>query len=245
MEENKTYEAEVVVQDKSPGAMIALAVNGGADLEKIEKLMLLQERWEANEAKKAYVVAMAAFKANPPRIEKTKHVKFTTQKGTTEYDHALLADAAEIINAALSKHGLHAGWRTSQGEGKITVTCTVSHSMGYSESTSLAAGADESGGKNSIQAIGSTVSYLERYTLFAITGLASHDMDDDGKKSEAKHITQEQSDELHALIAENINEAYVATFCKFCKVESLGDILAANFGKAKADIKAVIAKVKK
>lgn len=234
-------ENNLEVIDKSPGAMIALAVNGGADLDKIEKLMLLQERWEANEAKKAYVVAMAAFKANPPRIEKTKAVSF----GTTSYSHAVLADAAAIINAALSKHDLSAGWKTTQEGQAITVTCTITHALGHSESTSLTAAPDTSGAKNSIQAIGSTVSYLERYTLFSLTGLASHDMDDDGKKGEARYITQEQSNELHAMIVDNINEAYVATFCKFCKVDTLDDILAANFGKAKADIKAVIAKVKK
>ena len=45
----------------------------------------------------------------------------------------------------------------------------------------MAAGPDGSGGKNAIQAIGSTVSYLERYTLLAATGLATEDQDDDGR----------------------------------------------------------------
>jgi hypothetical protein len=47
----------------------------------------------------------------------------------------------------------------------------------------MEAAADISGSKNQIQAIGSAVTYLERYTLFASYGLASKDQDDDGKAS--------------------------------------------------------------
>ncbi len=61
--------------ENSPAEMIRMAVAGNADLEKLEKLLSLQERYEANEAKKAYHVAMATFKANPPKIDKDKKVR--------------------------------------------------------------------------------------------------------------------------------------------------------------------------
>jgi hypothetical protein len=61
----------------------------------------------------------------------------------------------------------------------------------------LAAAPDASGSKNAIQAIGSTISYLERYTLLALTGLATHDMDDDGQASESQEfITEKQANEI-------------------------------------------------
>src|SRR3990167_9321834 len=63
-----TKETEVVLSQKSPSQMIEMAVAGKADLEQLEKLLALQERWEANEARKAYHKAMAEFKANPPQI---------------------------------------------------------------------------------------------------------------------------------------------------------------------------------
>jgi len=238
-----TESNELVVHENSPAAMIQAAISGNADLEKLEKLMQIQERWEANEAKKAYVVAMAAFKANPPRIEKTKQVSFATAKGKTEYKHALLADAAEIINKALSANGLSATWKTCQQENKITVTCMITHKMGHSESTSLTASPDDSGGKNSIQAIGSTVSYLERYTLFSLTGLASHDMDDDGAKTET--ISDEQANTLHALINDNDMNAdgkYLPRLLAYLKVDTLDDLLARDFIKAQTAIKQAIAK---
>ena len=164
----------------SPAAMIRMAVEGKADLDKLEKLLNLQERFEANEARKAYHAAMAEFKANPPKIGKDKKVSFATSVGKTSYNHASLYNVVEKISVELSKHGLSASWSTKQN-GAIMVTCKITHIKGHSEETTLSASADNSGSKNAIQAIGSTITYLERYTLLALTGLATYEMDDDGQ----------------------------------------------------------------
>ena len=55
-----------------PAELIKAAIAGNADLEKLERLLDIQIKWEANEAKKAYVAAMARFKADPPKIEKDR-----------------------------------------------------------------------------------------------------------------------------------------------------------------------------
>lgn len=167
----------------SPLAMAAefIKKDSNIDVDKLAKLLDVQERWEKNEAKKAYVEAMAAFKANPPKIIKNRHVKYATKTGgLTEYSHASLDNVTATISEALSKHGLTAAWVTSQTENIVTVTCRITHIFGHSEETSLSAGPDNSGSKNPIQAIGSTVSYLQRYTLLALAGLATEGQDDDG-----------------------------------------------------------------
>ena len=172
------------VAEQSPLSIMTLAITQGADLGQLEKMMALQERWEANEAKKAYVKAMAEFKANPPKINKDRRVSFKMKTGgKTEYSHASLGNVTEKINSGLGEHGLSAAWSTDQNGASIKVTCTITHSKGYSENTSLVATADTSGTKNNIQAIGSTISYLQRYTLLALTGLATQDQDDDGVSS--------------------------------------------------------------
>jgi hypothetical protein len=169
-------------------AMLQIAVQQGADLDKLQKLMDLQERWEASEARKAFVSAMSAFKANPPELFKNKHVKF----GNTEYDHATLDNVSIAIGEGLSKHGLSHRWETSQVDGKIKVTCVITHNLGHSEEVSLESTADTSGAKNSIQAIGSTVTYLQRYTLLAATGMAVQDQDDDGKGPDKSILSDAQ-----------------------------------------------------
>lgn len=170
----------------TPNQLLVIAVEANADPERLDKLMDLQLKWEANQARKAYVVAMAKFRAKCPVIDKTRSVDFTTAKGRTHYNHAGLSEAIEQIKTLMSESGLSHSWRTTQGETCVTVRCIVTHIEGHNEDTSLTAPPDETGSKNSIQAIASTVSYLERYTLFALLGLASQDMDDDGAKGADK-----------------------------------------------------------
>lgn len=171
--------------DTSPAGMLAYAMRQGASMEDISRLMDLKDRWEAGEARKAFVAAMAAFKSEPLTIIKDKHVQFQTSKGVTAYDHATIGNVTAVIVSALAKHGFSHKWEPTQADGKITVLCKITHSQGHSETTTMTASADDSGGKNSIQAIASTVTYLQRYTLLAATGLATSDQqDDDGRSAD-------------------------------------------------------------
>jgi pyruvoyl-dependent arginine decarboxylase (PvlArgDC) len=165
-------------------AIIERAANSPEfDLDRLEKLLVLKERWDANEARNAYIAAMAAFKANPPKILKNKHVAYRNKAGgLTEYDHATHSEVVEKIAAGLAAHGLSHSWGINQTVDGIEVTCAVTHVRGHFERATLRAVADESGGKNSIQAIGSAITYLQRYTLLSATGLTSADIEDnDGR----------------------------------------------------------------
>lgn len=193
--------------DVTPAAMIQAALEKGTSIDQLGSLLALQERWEANNARRAFNAAVAAFKSNPPEIFKSKAVSFGTSKGTTSYKHALLEDIVDAATPELSKHGLSVRWEIDQGD-QIAVKCILSHIDGHSESVSLRGPADDSGGKNRIQQIGSTVSYLQRYTLMSILGLAAKGVDDDGMaaihhKSESNKITDEQVLQIEAFIADN------------------------------------------
>jgi len=226
-------------QETSPSEMIRLAVTSGADLEKLERLLTLQERFEANEARKAYHKAMAEFKENPPHIEKDKKVGFASkQGGRVGYSHASLGNVVEKITAELSKHGLSVSWRTQQN-GTIIVTCRITHIMGHSEEAVLSAGADTTGSKNSIQALGSTISYLQRYTILSILGLATYDQDNDGQGAEVEYITENQLN----IIREKLNGRDEAKFLAYLGVEKLELLPKADYAKAMIALQAK--KVKK
>jgi ERF superfamily len=167
-------------RDITPMDLLRIATSQGADIQKLEQLMTLQERYEANNARKAFTVAMAAFKAHPPQILKNKHVAFDTSKGRTEYDHATHDEVTNKIIVALSPHGLSHRWSMRQADGMIFVTCTITHELGHSESVELYGPPDVSGSKSPIQAIASTVTLLQRYTLLAVTGLSTEDLPDAG-----------------------------------------------------------------
>ena len=227
----KTEIAQTQTSPVSPSDMISEAIKGGADLEQLEKLMALQERWEAAQAKKAYHKAMAAFKANPPMIDKDKTVAF----GNTRYTHATLANVTNKISAELSKHGLSASWGVSQSGGAITVSCRITHEQGHGEQTSLTAPADNSGSKNAIQQIGSTVTYLERYSLLALTGLATEDMEDDGRASgNTEKISEAEANEL--MVGLTTHKIAVSSFLAYMKVERVSDMLKTDLPKAKIAI---------
>jgi len=222
---------------RAPAELIAAAVTANTDLDKLEKLLILQERWEKNEAKKAYHKAMANFKSNPPDIDKDKKVGYDTTKGKVGYTHASLANVTKKVNSALSQHGLSASWTTQQN-GQVLVTCRITHELGHSEETTLSAPADTSGSKNAIQAIGSTITYLQRYTLFALTGLAAHDQDDDGVASSPieKYVTEEEVNNVRDwMLAAKASESKLL---KFLQIEMLEDMTKQHYNKAISVLKA-------
>lgn len=221
-------------RDSDAGSLMAI-INRAAsmenfDVDKLEKLLAVKERWDAAEARKAYTSAMAAFKQNPPEIIKDKRVAFQTSKGLTEYNHATLGGMCAAIVKGLSEHGISHRWDVKQSDARIMVTCILTHEQGHSESVSLNSAPDESGGKNSIQAIASAVTYLQRYTLFAATGLAAEDMDDDGQKAGVALITERQAADLQAKATEV--GANVTNFLKYLKVERFSDLPASKYNAA-------------
>lgn len=240
--EDPNWLKEMKAKEQSSVLLIRTAVEKGYDPAFISQLMDLQERNDKRIAEQAYVKSMANFKKNPPKIDKDRHVQYDTQKGRVDYRHASLANVTEKISSALGENGLSASWKTEQENGVIKVTCSITHELGHGESTSLSGAADLTGSKNPIQAVGSTISYLQRYTLLALTGLATHDMDDDGKGSDPQiegsndFISEAQ---LKDLIKEK--EAVGMTdklFLRSLKVETLSVLPANKFKFAMGILKA-------
>lgn len=237
--ENAVATQQDQVPANSPMGMMMAAMNQGASLEQVEKMMNLQERWEHREAEKAFNDAMAAFKAEAVEIIKRKTVDFPSQKGRTHYRHAELSDVVEAVGPALSKHGFAWSWKTEQNGGSIRVTCILKHRQGHSDSVSLESAADQSGNKNGIQAIASTVTYLQRHTLKAITGVSEKGDDNDGRNE----VDTELGDSWVSQMAQaDTIEAMEATWAAGCKdIDGKNDLNAFKvFRQAYADKKKML-----
>lgn len=221
----------------TPMQMLAAAMEKGVDASHLEKLLDLQQRWEQNEARRAFNAAFAAFKAEAVTIIKGTTIQDGPLKGKK---HANLHDVVVATTPKLSAHGLAISWKlTKDDKDWMEVTCTLRHIAGHSESVSMGAAPDTGPGRNAIQARGSAKSYLERYTATAILGLAAADQDNDGGGS-AETITEKQVADLEALLQETGSNK--AQFLKFCKVASLDQILAKNFDTTCREIRARKAK---
>lgn len=172
----------------TPADMVVHAMKNGGSIDQLREFMLLQREWEAGEAKKAFVAAMVEFKKNPPVVVKDKKVGFVNNDGVfVGYTHASLGNLNAKIIKALADHGFSHEWKSTQEDGKVRVTCIITHHMGHSESNWLESAPDETGKKGNIQRIGSAVTFLQRYTLQGATGIATVD-DDDGLNADPKDL---------------------------------------------------------
>lgn len=225
------------VQPATPMEMLNRALMSGATPETLERLLALQERWENNQARKAYDEAIAAARADIPPIKKNKTVSYGA--GKTSYQHEDLAEIERTILPILSKHGISYRFRTTVADKQIIVTCILSKG-GYREENSLPGPADTSGSKNPIQAIGSAVTYLERYTLKAALGLSATNDDDGnkaGKNGDDELITAAQYEHIRDLL--DCDDGRIDRFCALQKLDALSDMPASRFEAAILAIKTV------
>ena len=176
------------------------------NVEMLREAIALAKELDAIAARKAFDNAMADAKAEIPTIKRNRSVDAGEKNGKAgpKYRFEDLAEIAQTVDPILSKHGLSYRYRVASPINQpVTVTCVVSHRAGHFEETTLTAGRDDGPGRNAIQQVGSTITYLQRYTLKAALGLAvSHD--EDGRTIEqaepetytppAGSITQQQVD---------------------------------------------------
>jgi hypothetical protein len=221
-----------------------MATNPEISPERVERFIAMHDGMEAKRSKLAFSNAIAQAKA---KIAETPIIKNATGHNSKRY--ADFSAYAKVVDPVLASFGLTYRFRTVQSD-KITVTCVLT-GHGHEEENSLSGPADASGSKNAIQAIGSTLTYLQRYTLVQALGLAAAD-DDDGKAAGANSaITEDQVEELQALIDKAVEAkggdraAWLAAFLEYMKVDGLIAIPARDFGKAKSEIEHAIRQGKK
>lgn len=229
----------------SPMSIVQAALASG-NVEMYREAVALAKEMDAITARKAFDNAMADAKAEIPVIRKNRTVGFDSRKAgsaRTDYAHEDLAEIARTVDPILGSHGLSYRFRvTSNLNEPVTVTCVVSHRDGHFEETTLRAARDDSGNKNAIQQIGSTITYLQRYTLKAALGLAAA-KDDDGRDSAAAApapvlpgcINTAQADELRQML-DDCGISHRA-FLQFIRRARLEDIGIEHFERAKAKIK--------
>ncbi|MEE3214546.1 MAG: ERF family protein, partial [Pseudomonadota bacterium] len=133
------------------------ALNPEVDIDKMERLLQMQERVLDRQALMAYSAAMAAMQTELPSI---------AERGKTNNGHyATLEDIVDTVRPIMKKYGFAVSFRIQTQERGIQVTGVLMHQDGHREETSMLLPADTSGSKNVVQAFGSSTSYGKRYVL--------------------------------------------------------------------------------
>jgi hypothetical protein len=205
-------QAGAIAQTTSPMGLLQLAIEREGSIDVIERLAKLQMDMLDREARLAFVNAFEDFKRDAPTIVKDSAILVNGQE---RGKFAKLDQVCDKLIPALLKVGITHRWKTTEGEGgRIICTCYLRHRLGHEEQgATFGAPPDTSGSKNAVQAVGSTGSYLERYTLVASCGIAIKDqdkVDNPGGMDEKEFIRLRDNIEGANSIAE-VTAAYIGS----------------------------------
>lgn len=224
-----TLPAAAPPPESTPARLLELAVQSNADPEKLRQLMDLQERWEAQNAKRAYFAALASFQRVCPHIPKTKAVR--NRDGSERYRFAPLDDIVAAVRGPLMACGFSYRFETAHNDdGSVRVACVVQHEGGHTERSEVVIPTFAGQGTNKAQDTGVAITYGRRYAFSDAFGITTGDEDTDGRGLDdepADLITAQQALDIEALISEV--GADRARFLRHCGVERAGDIKAAHF----------------
>lgn len=164
-----------------------VAMDPAADIDKLERLLDMQERVLNRNAMVAFNAAMSEMQSDIPTIEKGGAIVVNGQERSK---YARFEDIMRVIKPVMQQHGFSVSFRTKTGDGQVVVTGILMHREGHREETEMALPVDASGSKNTVQAIGSSTAYGKRYVLCALLNIATGDEDDDGQMSDLGELAE-------------------------------------------------------
>lgn len=231
-----TQDGAAVAPSGADGEIMALltrAVDQGASVEALERLVALKERVDDRNARAAFFEALSAVQETMPEVPKRRTAKIATRGGGSyAYSYAALEDITRTIRPVLRKYGLSYSWDVAQGEGALIVTCILRHIDGHEERASFPVPVDSKAAMSDAQKNGAALTYGRRQSLVAVLGLTTADDDVDGAEvgRSVDTITADQAADLDALIDEA--GADRSKFLRWAGVERLADLPADRYRKA-------------
>lgn len=172
-------------------AIITQAIQANASVETMEKIFSLREKMKAEQAKEAFVSALANFQSSCPIIEKKKKV-FNKDGKTVRYIFAPIDSIVEQIRESLVRNGLSYSWTIENQPTMVKAICTITHILGHKETSSFEVPIDPESYMTAPQRYASASTFARRYSLCNALGISTGDEDLDGnnvnKEKDAKSI---------------------------------------------------------
>jgi len=217
--------------------LLRLAVEKDLDVDKLARLVEMQERAMERDARAQFFDAMSEFQRKCPPIRKTSAARTSPEGGKILYTFAALDEIARTINPILAGVGLSYSWdSTVTGDDKgasLVCVCTVRHKAGHTVTATFGCPVAGTNMMSGAQKAASALTYARRQSLVQALGLTTTDDDDDGRDggaSDGTPVSDDQALNLHELI--DAVGADRAKFLAFFKVADLGQIPAARYGEA-------------
>jgi len=221
------------VGGNTPADLLRLAVKTGADVDRLAKLMDLQDRWQAQQAKREFIEAMSQFQNDLPVIAKIREVRKSTTSGAgLLYKFANLDDIVKAIRPFEQKHGfIHRFDFQPREGGGCKCTCVITHRGGHSESTTVSIPTTTGINTNAAQNNGIEMAYGQRYSLIGGYGITTANEDRDGKAGGGEeYVTQAQAKTIKDMIKSS--GADEPKFLEWLKASSVDTIPVAMYDEA-------------
>ena len=183
-----------VKQSDSVLAVISrAATDPNVDIGKMERLLDMQERVLTRNAEMAFYAAMSELQDAMPTIKKEGQIRV---KGELRSRYARFEDILGQTKPLLKQYGFSVAFKSNFVDGQLEITGTLSHREGHHESTTMRLPFDESGSKNNVQAIGSSVSYGKRYVYCMLLNINITEDDDDGRAADPENTVEKMLERL-------------------------------------------------
>ena len=197
------------------------------DVEKLERLLDMQERIMTRSAMEQFNAAMAMMQDELPSIAERGKAHNTK--------YATFEDINDVAKPIMKRHGFAVSFRVHNIQGGIEVTGVLMHKGGHREETTMTLPLDTSGSKNAVQAVGSSVSYGKRYVMSALLNITTRAEDDNGLAAAPfKKVTQLQASSISATL-DKCSEATKEWF--FSTYEDTSSVPRAEFDRLIANLK--------
>lgn len=163
--------------------VIAAAKDPNIDAAKMETLARLVNTQQDREREIEFNMAKNAAITEMPVI--TKDGRIVIRKpGEREREQGRFArfeDIDRVVRPILARHNLAISFDVGSDGGNITVRPILSHANGFTQrGEAMRLPADQSGGKQPVQMVGSSISYGKRYAECAMLNIITEGVDDDG-----------------------------------------------------------------
>lgn len=190
--------APAVHVEQTMDDFIAMALRDPSiDAGKLKALLDMKREVVADQAKVEFNQAMFRLQAKLQPMVKKGVVELGKSGG---YKFLRYEDLDAVLRPLKDAEGFNQRFTTKMREGGgAVVICTLTHRGGHSETAEISLPLDAGPGRNTLQQMGSTISYGERYLTEMIFNIVRKGQDDDGKLGGVKFITEAEAAELRAL----------------------------------------------
>ncbi len=212
--------------------LVKLAIEKDLDVDKLEKLIELQERVTARNARIEFFGALKAFQDEVPDLVRNKEANIVTGPGGKYgYTYASLDGIQKTVRPYLHQNGLSYSWTTEDSTPQVlNVVCVLRHVDGHETKSVFPVPTDTKAAMSAAQKTGAALTYGQRMSLVSVLGIAATDDVDGADQTDQSYISSGQVEELNDLIT--ASKADSKKFLAFMGAEHMGDILQRDFARA-------------